>query len=429
MLNTKADILLQRALDMAVEHGTVAGAITLTTKEGHEPWYAESGYRNLERLEPITRDTIFRLYSQTKPVTGTALMMLVERGIVDLAQPVSDFLPGFKNQRVSVEYEHNSVAATAETTVYEGENNRNAPPMCTVPAVREVTVKDLLTMTSGMPYPDMSFDSGRWATQVFDEIDSRLHSGDALGTVEIANRLGRCPLRFQPGSHWMYGTSADIIGAVIEVASGMRFGDFLRTELFEPLNMHETAFYVPVEEVPRLAGVYDNPKNPLNPANANGPLREVSTDNLGVGYVENTPPAFESGGAGLKSTIDDYTKFATMLMNGGELNGVRIMQPATIAMMTQGALTPTQRDDFSNMVHGSDYNTFMRVADRLGHVDSYSNPGEYGWDGWLGTYFANDPVSRTTFIVMYQLTNAGTTSFTRKLKNIVFTHLDEYFGR
>jgi CubicO group peptidase (beta-lactamase class C family) len=425
-MNTSTQELLQNALDLAVADGTVAGVNLLVSHQGDERWYAQAGMRSLERREPMSRNVIFRLFSQTKPITGTALMMLVERGLVDLAQPVSDFLPGFKNPRVSTEYlQPSQINGPIEMTPYAGTDGSFATPIPTVAAEREVTIKDLLTMTSGLPYPDTSFDSGRHAAAVFGEIDRRLHTDHAMTTLEVANRLGACPLRFQPGSRWMYGTSADIIGAVVEVASGRRFGDFLRTEIFEPLSMKDTAFHVPPEKQARLADVYDNPDNPVDPKNAGRPLTEVETDNLGVQYVAGEDPAYQAGGAGLKSTIDDYMKFATMLLNGGTLHGNRIIEPATIAFMTTGALTSAQRRDFEGLLHGYDYNTFMRIASAPGHAESVCNAGEYGWDGWLGTYFCNDPATRTTFLLMYQLTNAGTTTFTRKVKNIVFTHLGD----
>lgn len=443
---TDVQQLIQDALDRAVEHGEVAGANVLAIQHGQERWYAEAGVRSIATQRPITRDTIFRLYSQTKPVTGAAAMILVERGLLDLAQPVSDFLPGFKGQRVTTEFVRQAGTAGAAESANETADGPDAASSTiltndiptetadelrgatsdgirTVPAVREVTVKDLLTMTSGIPYGDSSFEAGRLVGKVFAELDERLHTDNPMGTVEFANRLGACPLRFQPGSHWMYGTSADVVGAIVEVVSGKRFGDFLHDEIFEPLGMNDTAFYVPESKLDRLAAIVDNPNGPLDPSNAGRPLTDISTDHLGIEYAPTVDPAYQAGGAGLKSTIDDYARFAQMLLGGGELGGVRILQPLTVQMMTSGALFARHYPDFEGWQPGCNYNTFMRIVEEPGKSFMISHVGEYGWDGWLGTYFVNDPVADSTFLFNVQLANAGTIPLTRKLKNIVNTHL------
>lgn len=446
---TDVQQLIQDTLDRAVERGEVAGANMLAIQHGEERWYAESGVRSVTTQAPITRDTIFRLYSQTKPITGAAAMILVERGLIDLAQPVSDFLPGFKGQRVTTEFVKNVVDSNGSDKPSDAEESsviltndiptetvnelRNtdatgatatvADGAVTVAAEREVTVKDLLTMTSGLPYGDSAFEAGRLVGKVYEELDQRLHTDHPMSTVEFANRLGACPLRFQPGSHWMYGTSADVVGAIVEVASGKRFGDFLHDEIFEPLGMRDTAFYVPESKLNRLAAIVDNPHNPLDPANAGEPLKDIRTDHLGIEYDGTADPAYQAGGAGLKSTIDDYARFGQMLLNGGELDGVRILQPLTVRMMTLGALFARHYPDYEEWQPGCSYNTFMRVVEEPGKSLMISHAGEYGWDGWLGTYFINDPVADSTFLFNIQLTNVGTSTLVRKLKNIVNTHL------
>lgn len=425
---TMTNELIQDAMDRAVDRGEIAGATMLAVQHGEERWQASAGLRNIERGETMTRDTIFRLYSQSKPVTGTAAMMLVERGLLDLAAPVSEYLPGFKGQRVTTEFADDRSAGDRLTNDIPTDQAGSTGSVIgdgerTVPAEREVTVKDLLTMTSGLPYGDANFEAGRLVGKVFDELDARLHGPHPMGTVELANRLGGCPLRFQPGSRWMYGTSADVIGAIVEVVSGKRFGDFLRDELFEPLGMRDTAFYVPADRIDRLAAVYDNPDNPIDPANAGGPLREIVTDHLGVPYAATEDPAYQAGGAGLRSTVDDFARFGQMLLGGGELDGVRVLQPATVRMMTSGALFARHYPDFEGWQPGCNYNTFMRIVEEPGKSTMISRVGEYGWDGWLGTYFSNDPATGTTFLFMIQLTNAGTIAVTRKVKNIVNAHL------
>ena len=427
----RARRLIQTALDRAVERGEVAGANVLVSRRGEELWYAQSGLRNIERGETMDRDTICRLYSQTKPVTGAAAMMLVERGIIDLGDPVSAYLPAFAGQRVVADGDDGALANDIPMDMAGTTGGRADDGARTVAALREPTIKDLLTMTSGLPYPDGGHEAGRLAGAVFDELDSRLGTPDAMGTVELANRLGACPLRFQPGSHWMYGTSADVMGAVIEVASGKRFGDFLRDEIFEPLGMADTAFYVPASKLGRLAAVYDRPDCPVLESNRVAPadrgpesLHEIATNHLGVEYVPDGDPAFQSGGAGLKSTLDDYMRFGRMLANGGEVDGVRLLRPSTVAMMTSNALHARHYPDFDEWQPGYGYNTFMRIMQEPGKSVMLNHVGEYGWDGWLGTYFDNDPSTGTTILLMMQLTNAGVTPLTRRVKNIVTSYLD-----
>lgn len=427
-MNKDTQQLLQLTLDKAVDNGTVAGVNLLVTQHGQDRHYVQSGMRSIERNQAMTRDTIFRLYSQTKPITGTAVMMLVERGLIDLAEPVSDFLPGFKGQRVSLDYpDSERPAVTITTGSGSGDSRRSdVPAIETTEATRPVLIRDLLTMTSGLVYPGNDSATARWTAGLFDEIDARLKTPKALTTIQIANRLGSAPLLFQPGSHWMYGTSADVLGAVVEVVSGKRFGDFLRQEIFEPLGMRDTAFFVPKDKIDRLAAVYDNPSNPVDPDNAGLPLHEIETDHLGVQYRPTIDPSYQAGGAGLKSTVDDYAKFGQMLLNGGTApDGTKLIQPATIRFMTTSGLTPQTQAEYENWQNGYGYNTLMRTAQRPGRSETICNVGEFGWDGWLGTFFCDDPATGTTFLMMYQLTNSGTTPFTRAVKNIVFSHLDD----
>lgn len=385
---------LQSIMDQAVEEKFIAGASLLVRKNGEEKWFCKSGMADLEKGKSIERDTIFRLYSMSKPVTAAAAMILVERGLLDMGEPVSKFLPGFANQKVAVGNQSVSVK-------------------------REMNIKDLLCMTSGLSYPNETTHAGREAASVFEEIDQALYSDTPMTTQEVANALGGCRLQFQPGEHWMYGSSADILGAVIEVVSGMRFGPFLKKEIFEPLGMTDTGFYVPREKQGRIAKVYENQE---------GNLVEVKTNHLGIRYSLDEEPAFQSGGAGLVSTLDDYAKFAQMLLNGGILGTTRILKPQTVHFLTRGKLTARQQEDFERdweQFMGYTYGNLMRVLERPGQTWAMGFEGEYGWDGWLGAYFCNDPKNQATFLLMYQLVHAGTTTFTRKIRNVVNTGLME----
>ena len=208
---------LSACLRQAVENHEAAGVSLLVQKDGKELCHVREGYADIAAGKPLRRDSIFRLYSQSKPVTAAAAMILVDRGILDLMAPVEQYLPGFANPRV----------VEADGTVH--------------PAVRGPWVMDLLGMTSGACYPDAD-PAGQYAARVFDEDHAQILAGGGMSTLDFCNRLGELPLAFEPGTRWRYGTSADILGAVIEAASGKRFSDFLREELFEPLGMKDTAF-------------------------------------------------------------------------------------------------------------------------------------------------------------------------------------------
>jgi CubicO group peptidase (beta-lactamase class C family) len=379
-------------LENAVAQQFVSGASLLVLKDGKEVLSCQAGYRDLEQKLPMERDSIFRLYSMSKPVTGAAVMLLLERGMIDLVDPVSKYLPGFVGQKVL-------------------ENGKE------VPAQREVSIHDLLSMTSGLPYGDAGSPAADRAKVVFDEIDERLYSDNPLTLNEIANRLGECPLEFQPGARWMYGTSADILGAVVEVVSGLPFAEFLEKELFAPLGMSDTGFYVPEEKQNRLVKVYRK--------EADG-LVEEKTNHLGIRYDMKVLPAFASGGAGLVSTLEDYSKFASMLLGGGELNGVRVLKPKTVEYFTAGSLTPWQMESFWrawDRMTGFSYGNLMRVLKDPGSAQFVSTAGEYGWDGWLGCVFGNDPKNKLTFLFGMQRPDSGTTWLARQLRNLVTTEL------
>ncbi len=427
--------LIQAALDRAVERGEVGGANVLVLHHGHERWYAQSGFRSISRAEAMSRDTIVRLYSQTKPITAVAAMILVERGLLDLAEPVSAYLPGFANQRVSTipskPLENNvPVENTRHHWLEPGDGETIGEPV-----QREACIKDLLTMRSGLAYPEPDSESGRLTGELFDEIGARLHGTKPMGTVEIANRLGRLPLAFQPGKRFTYSTSADVLGAVIEVASGRRLGDFLREEIFEPLDMVDTGFFVPEPKLGRLAAIYEHPSDLSNTpatdaavdedATAHRSLKEVVTEHLGIPYAAATEPAFQSGGAGLRSTVDDYAHFAQMMLNQGEWKGVRILSPTTVSMMTHNALDSDQLQDLQEWHPGCGYNALMRTVEDPAKAEFITGPGTYGWYGWLGTYWANDPKADSVILFQTQLADTGVIPLTRRLSNIVAAGLCE----
>lgn len=389
MFDQSAVSQVKKVLKKAIDDHVVAGGNLLIIKEGREIFYHEDGFADREEKLPVRRDSIFRLYSMSKPVTAAAVMILLERGEIDLYEPVGRFLEGFKIQMVV-------------------EDDK------LIPVEREMTIKDLLSMTSGLLYGGASR-TGRETEALFKEIDGRLLGDSPMSTIEAINKLGACPLEYQPGSSWQYGTSADVLGAVVEVAGGMRFGEFLNKEIFKPLGMADTGFLVPAEKRNRLVKTYAD--------DGAGGLTPYYGNHLGIINKMDREPAFESGGAGLVSTIDDYAVFAAMLMNGGTLKDTRILRPNTVKYLTSGTLNAQQQKGFDlwQTLCGHSYGNLMRVMTDCSKAGDIGSPGEYGWDGWLGAYFCNCPKDDLTFLFMVQKTDFGTSTLTRKLRNIILS--------
>lgn len=372
---------LSRILEQAVAEHQIAGANLLVLQHGKELCYAQAGFADLEQGRPFDRDTICRIYSMSKPVTAVAAMILVERGLLDLGQNIGDILPAFQGMQV-------------------WENGKK------VPARRNILVRDLLSMTSGLSYPGID-DAGAEVAAVFEEGDRRLYSDDPLTTMEMACGIAGCGLAFHPGDQWMYGTSADILGAVIEAVARMPLGEFMRREIFAPLGMVDTGFFVPEEKQRRLASVYER--------RTDGMVLKV-TNNLNIPYTMHREPAFQSGGAGLVSTVDDYAKLAQSLLGHGK----QILKPQTVAAMTNAKLLPWQQESLWrswDSMPGYTYGNLCRILIEPGMAVLHGWAGEYGWDGWLGTYFCNSPQNDVTVLLFTQRIDAGTLEVTRKLRN------------
>ncbi|MED5016541.1 serine hydrolase [Paenibacillus chibensis] len=391
MLESYITNQLQKTLKASIDNKEIAGANFMVIKDGSEIFYHEDGMADIESGRPIARDSIFRLYSMTKPITATSVMLLLERGEIDLFDSVSRYIPGFKHQRI--------------------EKNGEL-----VPAGREVNIHDLLNMTSGLVYGGTDL-AGKNTETLFQELGNRLYGEHPMSTLEFANRLGQGPLSFEPGSGWQYGTSADVLGAVVETVSSMRYGQFLQKEIFEPLGMNDTCFWLPEAKRDRLAKTYQD--------DGEGGLKLYAESHLGIVHQMDRDPAFESGGAGLVSTIDDAAKFTTMLMNRGCLNGMQLLKPRTVQYLTSAALTDWQQKGFDtwHSLCGHSYGNQMRIMTNPGQAGFIGSRGEYGWDGWLGAYFCNSPQDGLTILFMIQKKDAGTMSITRKLRNIVFSSL------
>lgn len=385
--------LITETIKRAVENGETAGANVLVIKNGKEKAYCEYGYADIEGGKKISRDTIFRLYSQTKPITAAAVILLVQEGKIDLGAWLSDYLPKY-----------------AESYVNRDGNRTKAE--------KHLTVCNLLNMTSGIPYPYENSEGGRQSGTIFWEVENGLYSDKPITTAEFARRFASVDLCFEPGEKFMYGASADILGALVEKVSGMSFRDFLLERFFEPLGMNDTDFYVPKEKSDRLAKVYDYSESGL---------RELRTNHLGLAYDRDIIPAFQSGGAGLCSTLDDYAKFAAMLMNGGVYDGNRILSTESVKYLTHGGIAPHQNAQLEEgwgWMRGYTYGNLMRVCADESMTTLFSSKGEYGWDGWLGTFFSNEPSHGITLLFGTQQAGVGMTgTLVRKIKNIVMSEL------
>lgn len=378
---------IQKILDETVGRQEVAGVSVLLCQGGTEAGYAASGYADIGSRTPIRRNTIFRMYSMTKPLIGFAAMRLWEEGRIDLLSPVSMYLP---------EYQFLTAGDRRE------------------PVVRQLNLHQLLSMTSGLTYGGTGCVNETETQKLLDDLEDAAESTAQVSTREVARRLAAVPLKFCPGTHWQYGMSADVLGAVLEQAADMPLRELMQKEVFVPLGMQDTDFYVPAEKQERLASAYTKKQNRL----------EKYTDNhLGIANHMREIPAFCSGGAGLVSTMDDYRNFAGMLLNHGVFNGYQLLKESTLRYFTgtvQTAPLAAEMPAVFDWMCGYNYGNLMRCCTGPQEAAMLSNKGEYGWDGWLGSVFINDPATVTTLLLMMQQTDAGFNECARRVKNFIW---------
>ena len=400
---------IQMVLDDFTAEKQAAGLNLLVYKDGHEIGYWQSGLADVENTRPYQRDTIVRLYSMTKPVTAIAAMILMEEGRLDFAAELYRYLPEFKDVKVCTDH------------------GRTGNPR---PAARPILIQDLLNMTSGYGYGawgEGSFYGEHLTSKLIADLNEDEKDGgkNQITTREFARRIAQIPLNFEPGTEYNYGYSADILGAVIEVVAGQSLGDFMQDRIFKPLGMKDTDFYVADSRQSRLAKVYRSVED-WSTGCEKHQLQLFTDCNLGVQDKMNHRPAFESGGAGLCSTADDYMKFALMLANGGEFNGLRILSENTVRRLSDSRLMPDVQKTFDmKMPHlaGYSYCNLLRVAANPGSCNVFTNKGEFGWDGWLGPYVSVDREAGLTIVMTMQRCDSGTTSAARRARNIIYSAL------
>ena len=360
----QVNALVKRHLDA----GSFAGAVTLVARNGRIVHLQPHGMADLESKQPMKADSMFRIMSMTKPVVGVAILMMMEEGKVRLNDPVSKFLPALKALQVAVAQPAQGPPPPAGTPA--------DPRYYTVPAEHEITVRELLTHTSGLVSGTMSNSANRKVV---------LKGAESL--YEYLPRLASTPLEFQPGTRWAYSAQAgfDVLLHIVEIASGQPADVFLKQRLFDPLGMKDTFFY-PVEN-PRLAGRYDRqPDGTLR--------RNTTTPNFLNGR-------YFSGGGGLASTAEDYFQFAQMLLNGGQMNGKRFLSPRSVEMMAS-VIAP---DTLPGRPAGEAYGLSVRVVNNPAARNTFLSQGSFGWSGAYGTHFWIDPKEKVIGILMTQTPN------------------------
>ena len=340
-----------------VDDGKIPGALTMIAREGRLVHFEKFGTQDIAAAKAIEFDTIFRIYSMTKPITSIAVMMLYEEGHFQLGTPVSEFIPAFKDIQVYTE---------------DGE--------AIVDAERELTIKHLLTHTSGIIY------GGDWEHP----INERYKEADFYGgdLAHMAQEIGDIPLLHHPGDAWNYGMSTDVLGYLVEVISGMPFEAFLKTRILNPLGMHDTAFSVPQEKADRYATLYE-------------PSEEGGIQEIERAPVSSGPLSFHhSGGAGLQSTAADYLRFCQMLLNDGELDGVRLLGQKTVELIRMNHIS----DDWQPLERtGCGFGLGFAVVTDVAETNSLGSLGTYSWGGLASTTFWIDPTEELIAILMTQL--------------------------
>jgi len=316
---------------------------------------------DVETKKPMTRDSVFRMASMTKPVIGTSVMMMLEEGKIQLSDPVSKFIPEFKNMRVAMPDDPQKGPG-------------NPPKFYTVPAAREITVKDLLTHTSGLSSGPMGQSEG-----------AKVRRKPTETLADYIPRLAGTPLEFQPGTRWMYSPSDgfDVLARIVEVASGMPLNRFLKQRVFDPLDMAETSHYPTDAQMPRLVTAYTY----------NDKVLKKNENSLSM-----SSKVYFAGGGGLVSTVDDYARFAQMLANGGELNGRRLLSPRTVKLMSSVHIPYT----LPGRTLGEGYGLSVRVMQDAVVGNHRVSDGSFGWSGAYGTHFWVDPKEDIVAVMMIQ---------------------------
>jgi CubicO group peptidase (beta-lactamase class C family) len=352
---------LPAGMKALVDEGRLAGVVTMVARHGKVVEFDAVGKRDIAAGAPMQKDSIFRIYSMTKPITGVAMMILFEEGKWQLNDPVSKFIPEFANLKV-----------------FATEANGN---MTLKDQAHPVTMRELMSHSGGFTY-------GYFSNTPVDKLQREADVLNVNNTLdEFIKRMAKLPLNTQPGSEWHYSVSVDIQGAIVQRLSGMPFEDFLQTRIFKPLGMVDTGFYVPKEKVGRFAEMYKYDKD-----------GKFEIEHEGLNHDFTVKPALASGGGGLVSTATDYMRFCQMLLNGGQLDGVRLLSPLSVEMMRTNVLAPSLTVFTPGTGFGLDFAVYTDPIAAGG----YFGKGTYWWGGAAGTWFWIDPVYDVIVVGMIQ---------------------------
>ncbi|MCR4903559.1 MAG: beta-lactamase family protein [Butyrivibrio sp.] len=381
-MNQKKLKLLDSILESQKESEKLLGASLRIEHKGKKV------YENV--IGTDRKDSIYKIFSMTAPVTAVAAMILYERGQLDLMRKVSDYLPSFKEMYV-------------------------ASPDGIHKAEKPITIHNLLNMTSGIVFPGDYGEAARSMTRVYREAKTQVGSGILKTDLEVFNKMAEGYLAFEPDNGFKFGLSADILGGVIEVITGQSLSEFYKKEIFTPLNMEDTAFYIDDANSLRQAVLYRRKKD--------GTLKRAEVDVKQRMEMEDPfrKPWYESGGYGLYSTVEDYTHFSKMLLNKGSYNGKEILGRKTFEFMTTNQLNDLQLSQLKLENYlGYGFGNYFRILMNPAAASSNGSKGEFGFDGAAGTYFLVDPTEELIIVYMQQIDTGCDYSFIRSLKQIIY---------
>lgn len=381
-----------------VDRGRYPGGSVLIARGGREVYFGARGQRDVEANHPMTRDTIVRIYSMSKPITSVAIMMLVEKGLFHLDAPVSDFIPEFSACRALI----------------PGATHIDQTEPCATP-----TVHHLLTHTAGLSYP---FNPGILPQEM--DRQGIIFRSDSGALAEQVRQVAMLPLAFAPGTRWEYSVSIDILGRIVEVVSGMSLGDFFQREIFAPLGMTQTGFSVPEGGKDRFAALYSSLEGnamALNAKRAGGPIMRRVDGQDGSPWLN---AAMHSGGGGLVGTIDDYMMFCEMLRSGGAGKEGRLLSPKTLNFMMRnhlpGDIASMGPTSFAEQpMEGMGFGLGGSVVLNPGRVRAAGSVGDFSWGGMASTFFWIDPVHDMSVVFFTQLTPSSSYPARAQLKALV----------
>lgn len=377
---------IDSVMEEYVQKNWMVGSTTLVIKDNSVVYFKSNGYADLANKKPMTNEAIYRIMSQTKAITSVAIMQLFEQGKLSLDQPVGDFIPEYATQTVLKDFNPADSSYTTE------------------PAKRKITIRDLLSHSSGIDYAGIGSDKMK-AIYTKAGIPSGLGNFNAV-LLDKMKVLGRLPLVHQPGEQFTYGLNTDLLGCLVEIISGKSLDEYFKVNIFEPLGMKDTYFTVPLEKSSRLPKVYtENAENQII-------LWDPTFRNLDPNYPL-FPRTYFSGGAGLSASTFDYAIFLQMILNGGVYNGKQILGRRTIELMTSPQINMGS-DDF-----GLGFSITSKKSAQL----NVTSEGSYGWGGYYGTTYWTDPKEKMIVLIMTQHTPNSHGDYGLKVKNIIYGSL------